>query len=146
VALLAFPIVRSATSRRNTKADDADARDMPASSYPQTCRGGIADLRHTFASLLLQQGESIVYVKEHLGHASIQITVDTYGQLIPGANRAAVDKLDDLPAQPTASPAQPETASADQRDRRKLFGMSGEPRRNRTYNPQIKSLLLCQLS
>jgi hypothetical protein len=23
---------------------------------------------------------------------------------------------------------------------------AGEPRRNRTYNPQIKSLLLCQLS
>ena len=39
----------------------------------------IHDLRHTFASLLLQQGESIVYVKEQLGHASIQITVDTYG-------------------------------------------------------------------
>jgi integrase len=39
----------------------------------------IHDLRHTFASLLLQQGELIVYVKEQLGHASIQITVDTYG-------------------------------------------------------------------
>jgi hypothetical protein len=74
-------------------------------------------LRHTFASLLLQQGESIVYVKEQLGHASIQITVDTYGHLIPGANRAAVDKLDDVPAQPAATPAQPEAASADQRDR-----------------------------
>jgi integrase len=36
----------------------------------------IHDLRHTFASLLLRQGESIVYVKEQLGHASIQITVD----------------------------------------------------------------------
>jgi hypothetical protein len=24
--------------------------------------------------------------------------------------------------------------------------LGGEPRRNRTYNPQIKSLLLCQLS
>jgi len=48
----------------------------------------IHDLRHTFASLLLQQGESIVYAKEQLGHASIQITVDTYGHLIPGANRA----------------------------------------------------------
>ena len=53
------------------------------------------DLRHTFASLLLQQGESVVYVKEQLGHASIQITVDTYGHLISGANRGAVDRLDD---------------------------------------------------
>jgi integrase len=39
------------------------------------------DLRHTFASLLLQHGESVVYVKEQLGHGSIQITVDTYGHL-----------------------------------------------------------------
>jgi integrase len=52
----------------------------------------IHDLRHTFASLLLQQGESVVYVKEQLGHASIQITVDTYGHLIPGANRGAADR------------------------------------------------------
>jgi hypothetical protein len=28
----------------------------------------------------------------------------------------------------------------------KFFGMNGEPPRNRTENPQIKSLLLCQLS
>jgi integrase len=54
------------------------------------------DLRHTFASLLLQQGESLTYVKEQLGHASIQMTVDVYGHLIPGQNRQAVDKLDDL--------------------------------------------------
>ncbi len=53
-------------------------------------------LRHTFASLLLSNGEPIVYVKEQLGHASIQLTVDTYGHLIPGANKAAVDRLDDL--------------------------------------------------
>lgn len=53
------------------------------------------DLRHTFASLLLQQNESPTYVKEQLGHASIQVTVDIYGHLIPGANRQAVDRLDD---------------------------------------------------
>ena len=53
------------------------------------------DLRHTFASLLLQQGESATYVKEQMGHSSIQITVDIYGHLIPGANRQAVDRLDD---------------------------------------------------
>jgi integrase len=45
------------------------------------------DLRHTFASLLIQQGESLAYVKEQMGHHSIQITVDTYGHLVPGGNR-----------------------------------------------------------
>ena len=47
------------------------------------------DLRHSYASLLLQQGKSPVYVKEQLGHSSIQITVDCYGHLIPGGNRQA---------------------------------------------------------
>ena len=107
----------------------------------------VHDLRHTFASLLLQQGESVVYVKEQLGHGSIQITVDTYGHLIPGANRAAVDRLDDAP-QPDATQAQPEPFDDDvaAAELAKLFEKSGEPPRNRTENPQIKSLLLCQLS
>jgi integrase len=42
------------------------------------------DLRHTFASLLIQNGESLTYVKEQLGHSSIKITVDVYGHLVPG--------------------------------------------------------------
>jgi integrase len=52
-------------------------------------------LRHTFASLLLANKESPAYVKEQMGHSSIKITVDSYGHLIPGANKAAVDRLDD---------------------------------------------------
>lgn len=70
------------------------------------------DLRHTFASLALQQGESPVYVKEQMGHSSIAITVDLYGHLIPGGNRQAVDRLDE-PVMPrwdgigSATPAQP---------------------------------------
>jgi len=56
----------------------------------------IHDLRHTYASLLLQNGESMVYVMEQLGHSSIRVTVDTYGHLIPGGNIEAVDKLDDI--------------------------------------------------
>jgi integrase len=57
----------------------------------------IHDLRHTFASLLIQQGESLAYVRDQLGHSSIQVTVDVYGHLVPGSNRAAVDRLDDGP-------------------------------------------------
>lgn len=53
------------------------------------------DLRHTFASLLLANGESLHYVKEQMGHASIQTTVDVYGHLVPGSNRNAVNRLDD---------------------------------------------------
>jgi integrase len=52
------------------------------------------DLRHTFGSLLIQAGASIVYVKEQMGHGSIQVTVDTYAHLIPGANTSFVDRLD----------------------------------------------------
>ncbi len=52
------------------------------------------DLRHTFGSLLIQGGASIVYVKEQMGHSTIQVTVDTYGHLIPGANVSYVDRLD----------------------------------------------------
>jgi integrase len=55
------------------------------------------DLRHTFASLLIQNGESLAYVRDQLGHSSIQVTVDIYGHMVPGANRAAVDKLDAVP-------------------------------------------------
>jgi integrase len=50
--------------------------------------------RHTNASILLSNGESPVYVKEQLGHSSIQMTVDIYGHLIPNSNREAVNRLD----------------------------------------------------
>jgi hypothetical protein len=53
------------------------------------------DLRHTYASLLIAQGESLAYVKDQLGQSSIKITVDLYGHLVPGANRGAVERLAD---------------------------------------------------
>ena len=54
----------------------------------------VHDLRHTYATLLIQQGESLAYVQQQLGHSSIKITVDVYGHLTPGMNRAAVNRLD----------------------------------------------------
>jgi len=54
------------------------------------------DLRHTFASLLLQDGQPLAYIKDQLGHSSIKLTVDIYGHLEPGANREAVNRLPTL--------------------------------------------------
>jgi len=51
-------------------------------------------LRHTYASLLIQRGVSLAYVRDQLGHSSIQVTVDIYGHLVPGGQRAVVDMLD----------------------------------------------------
>jgi len=54
----------------------------------------IHDLRHTFASLLINQGENLKYVQQQLGHASITTTVDRYGHLMPDAHVGASRRLD----------------------------------------------------
>lgn len=64
------------------------------------------DTRHTFASLLLSDGASPVYVKEQLGHTSIQMTVDIYGHLIPSSNRERVNRLDSQSFTTQPQPAQ----------------------------------------
>jgi integrase len=55
----------------------------------------VHDARHTYASLLLRRGVPIAYVKEQLGHSSIQVTVDLYGHFVPGADRHHVEGLAD---------------------------------------------------
>ncbi|MEO3863719.1 site-specific integrase [Acrocarpospora sp. B8E8] len=63
-------------------------------------------LRHTYASLLIQAGESPKVIQERLGHASITETMDTYGHLYPDSDqttRAAIDAafaLTDVDASP----------------------------------------------
>jgi integrase len=47
------------------------------------------DLRHTAASLWLAAGESIYFVKEQLGHADIQTTINLYGHPDQAAHREA---------------------------------------------------------
>ncbi len=54
------------------------------------------DLRHTYGSLLLDQGEDLVYVSRQLGHSNISITADVYSHLIRKQRPEAVAKLDKL--------------------------------------------------
>ena len=52
-------------------------------------------MRHSFASLLLQRGESPAYLQEQLGHASIELTVGTYGRWLrkrPTIGSEALDR------------------------------------------------------
>ena len=77
------------------KPDNIAVRYMqPALEKAGLRRFRFHDLRHTFGSLLIQDGASLAYVKEQMGHSSIQITVDTYGHLVPGADISWVDRLD----------------------------------------------------
>jgi len=54
------------------------------------------DLRHTFGSLKLAQGESIYYVQRQLGHSSIQVTCDIYGHLLNNRNPEAAARTDEF--------------------------------------------------
>ena len=51
-------------------------------------------MRHTYASMLINQGENLKYVQSQLGHASITTTVDRYGHLMPDAHVGASERLD----------------------------------------------------
>jgi integrase len=53
----------------------------------------IHDLRHTNASWLIQAGVSLVVVQRHLGHESIQTTVDRYGHLDRRTSRVVADAV-----------------------------------------------------
>jgi hypothetical protein len=51
-----------------------------------------------------------------MGHRSIQVTVDIYGHLVPGGNRAAVERLDDQATPRSATPVQPDAVTNDQNE------------------------------
>lgn len=52
------------------------------------------DLRHTHASLLLEQGVPAKVVSDRLGHTTIAMTMDVYAHLMPSMDRDAADRLD----------------------------------------------------
>jgi integrase len=53
------------------------------------------DLRHTCATILLMADKHPRYVQKLLGHASISITLDTYGRAIEGMDGGLAEAMDD---------------------------------------------------
>jgi integrase len=55
---------------------------------------GLHEARHTFASLMIAAGVNAKALSTYLGHASIAITLDRYGHLMPGNEDEAALLLD----------------------------------------------------
>ncbi len=62
-------------------------------------------LRHTYTSILLADGVSPVHVEEQLGHATIELTVSTYGRWLKKQAPGALDRLDSDQAEYLATQA-----------------------------------------
>jgi integrase len=54
------------------------------------------ECRHTFASLMIRAGVNVKALSTYMGHASITITLDRYGHLLPGNENEAASLLDAL--------------------------------------------------
>jgi integrase len=55
---------------------------------------GLHAARHTAASVMIAAGVNVKALSEFLGHASITITLDRYGHLMPGNETEAVGLVD----------------------------------------------------
>jgi integrase len=65
---------------------------LKAAGLPRT---RFHDLRHGAATLYLAQGVPLRVVQEILGHATISVTADVYGHLVPELQKDAADRMDD---------------------------------------------------
>lgn len=54
------------------------------------------DLRHTHATMLIQQNVNVKLISERLGHTDIQTTLNTYSHVLPTMQREVADKLDEM--------------------------------------------------
>ena len=52
------------------------------------------DLRHSYASLLIEQGENIKYIQSQLGHSTPTVTLNVYSHLMKSENQEAAVRLE----------------------------------------------------
>lgn len=92
-------LARSARSLNGAMAKAVEGSDLEGMTFHA--------LRHYYASLLIEAGESFKTVQRMLGHQSAALTLDTYGHLWPkdgDTTRAAVDRLLAAPEAPAEAP------------------------------------------
>ena len=100
-----FTAPRGGSLRHSNFYHGAWKRAVARSGVPGGLR--IHDLRHTCAALLIAQGAHAKAVQQHLGHASVKMTMDRYGHLLPAAFEDLADRLDSVYSSAAAASARP---------------------------------------
>lgn len=76
-------------------------RSLDASFVRAQARAGVRrqrfhDMRHAFATLLLEAGEELAVISKMLGHADYSTTVDVYSHLSAERSKVAAARIDAL--------------------------------------------------
>jgi integrase len=79
----AWAVARKREDRQNTTPTGERIRQI-----------GLQECRHSAVSQMLDTGIPIDKVSKFMGHASITITIDRYGHLLPGGEADAIALLD----------------------------------------------------
>lgn len=61
----------------------------------------VHDLRHSHASMLIEEGFSALLISERLGHESIETTLQTYSHLYPNKHGEVATRLQNLTSENT---------------------------------------------
>lgn len=64
--------------------------------YPSAREHGMHALRHFYASVLLDAGESVKALSGYLGHQDAGFTLRTYTHLMPSSEKRTRQAVDDL--------------------------------------------------
>jgi integrase len=67
---------------------------LPALEKAELHKIRFHDLRHTTASLMIEQGENIKYIQSQLGHSSPTVTLNVYAHLMKPINQEAACRLE----------------------------------------------------
>ena len=76
---------------------------LPALMKAEIKKIRLHDLRHTTASLMIEQGENIKYIQSQLGHSSPTVTLNVYAHLMKPTNQEAACRLENTIFESTGS-------------------------------------------
>lgn len=89
-----FRRVCSATGLGEWGPEPTKPRSGPTPNRAFTPSIRVYDLRHTFATLLLEDGEDLLVVSRLLGHSTYKLTADLYAHVTPERKEQAAARLD----------------------------------------------------